>query len=142
MNAVRKFAASSVRDRWLFVEAAIFVTLAGLALCIVPFRRLAPYLGRHMQGSTEKAQRADGLRLEVHRAVGRAARYLPWPAKCFSQAIAGKLMLRRRGVASTLCLGVKKGGEELEAHAWLRAGGFVVTGARGMAGFTIVATFD
>jgi hypothetical protein len=51
-------------------------------------------------------------------------------------------MLRRRGAASTLYLGLAKDREtQLQAHAWLRCGERILTGQRGMAGFTVISTF-
>jgi hypothetical protein len=47
----------------------------------------------------------------------------PWmQAACLPRALAAQAMLRRRGVASRLCLGVAREGMELSAHAWLELG--------------------
>ena len=43
-------------------------------------------------------------------------------AACLPRALAAQAMLRRRGVASRLCLGVAREGEALSAHAWLELG--------------------
>lgn len=50
--------------------------------------------------------------------------YVPFKAICLPQAIAAKLMLERRGVASSLHLGAAlhtRSGKAFEAHAWLDA---------------------
>jgi len=65
--------------------------------------------------------------------VQAVARHLPWRFVCLPQAIAAQRMLRRRGVASTLYLGVAPDREKpdaIAAHAWLRAGDKIVTGER------------
>ena len=60
-----------------------------------------------------------------------------------AQALAGKYMLRRRGITSTLYLGVAKGVKtQLEAHAWLRSGNFVVAGGEDLERFTVIGTFS
>ena len=54
------------------------------------------------------------------------------------------MMLRRRGLPSTLYLGVARDGEAgsgARAHAWLRSGHVVVTGGAGREQFTVVASF-
>jgi hypothetical protein len=51
-------------------------------------------------------------------------------------------MLRRRGVPSTLYLGVMKDDTAgLSAHAWVRSGDVVLTGATGRERFTVISTF-
>ena len=51
-------------------------------------------------------------------------------------------MLRRLGIANTLYLGVgKEEGKGLVAHAWLRCGGTILTGASGCERFTVVGKF-
>jgi hypothetical protein len=80
--------------------------------------------------------------IAVSQAVVRAARNLPWECKCLVQAMAGKAMLRLRGVSSTLYLGLAKGeNEQLCAHAWLRCGNIILTGGRVNGQFTVVSFF-
>ena len=56
--------------------------------------------------------------------------------------MAGKAILRTRGISSTLYLGVDLDDDkDLQAHAWLRCGDKVLTGERPSAGFTVVAHF-
>jgi transglutaminase-like putative cysteine protease len=47
----------------------------------------------------------------------------PWlKALCLPRALATHAMLRRRGIASRLCLGVAREGQALIAHAWVEIG--------------------
>jgi hypothetical protein len=70
------------------------------------------------------------------------SRHLPGECKCLAQAVAAKMMLGRRGVPSTLYLGLAKDEQQkLRAHAWLRSGEVIVTGARERDKFHVVATF-
>lgn len=69
------------------------------------------------------------------RRIGRAtylmSRLVPF-ASCLTRAQAAQIVLARRGIASTLCLGVRQGrGGSLLAHAWLVAGDEIVTGHEG-----------
>ena len=92
--------------------------------------------------SSEEAAAPAALIDRISWSVNTASRHLPWECKCLAQALAGKAMLKRRGVASTLYLGVAKGGEAgLQAHAWLRCGPRILTGGPEMAGFTVISTF-
>lgn len=66
---------------------------------------------------------------QVAFAIPRAAQRVPWRADCLVQALAGERWLRRRGIAAQVVIGVRKDGSvPLDAHAWLEAGGHVVTG--------------
>lgn len=141
MGRLASFRRLSAADRGLLAEAAVLLTAARLAIAVVPFSSLARRLGRHM-GETPPTQSPDAIQLSrrVRRAVSVAARNLPWEAVCLPQAIAAKLMLRRRGVSSTLYLGVQRG-PSMVAHAWVRVGDVVVTGDDGRERYTVVSTF-
>lgn len=139
---IRKLLRTTWRERLLLLEAAGCLALARLALLAVPFRKVAPRLGRTMGESLADDPRSEQLGREIARAVQVASRYTPWDTKCLAQAIAGKAMLRWRRVPSTLYLGLAKDGEgELEAHAWLRCGSRILTGDGTRERFTVVARF-
>jgi hypothetical protein len=77
----------------------------------------------------------------IARAIERASRVTPWVSNCLPQAITAKQMLQKRGLRSTLYLGLARASaEKVNAHAWLRCGQFFVTGGNGR-GFTVVAAF-
>ena len=62
-------------------------------------------------------------------AVTCAARNAPFTAVCLPQALAAKMMLRRRGVVAELYFRFCKADDgELATHAWLRVGDVEVTG--------------
>lgn len=124
MNRLRKFFALSPGERGCLLEAAFWLGLARLALLVLPFRRLAPLLERHMAQSPKDGGAASAETLDrLSWALAAASRHLPWEFKCLPLALAGKAMLRRRGLPSTLYLGLAKSGEAgLQAHAWLRCG--------------------
>ncbi len=139
---VATFLRLSWRDRGLLAEAAGWLLLARLALRLVPFRRLAPWLGRTRAESLHGDQPGDAQSARVGWAVRTASRRAPWETRCFAEAIAGKAMLKRRRVDSTLYLGLRKADDgEIQAHAWLRCGARTITGGRTSGGFTVIATF-
>lgn len=83
-----------------------------------------------------------GAIAQVRWAVRKCARHVPWRAKCFEQALAAQLMLRRRGVETALHYGVRRRpADGLEAHVWLRAGALDVVGCENADEFTEVARF-
>jgi hypothetical protein len=138
---LRNYHKLATEDRRLVREAGALLFTAWLAIRVVPFRRLAPWLGRSQTESPE-TQSAESVATarRVAWAIAVAARQFPWFMNCFPRAIAAKLMLRRRGVAATLYLGVRREAR-LKAHAWVRVGAFIVTGRQEKARFKVVSSF-
>lgn len=66
----------------------------------------------------------------------------PWTkAPCLAQALAAHAMLRRRGIANQVRLGVARNGGKLAAHAWIEVGADKIIGGAEAAAFTPVAAF-
>jgi hypothetical protein len=134
---LRRFAQVDNRRRALVLEAVACLLLARLGLIFVPFPKLARRLGDFVPPSDPRvlAARARGsqqdaaLAQDIGWAVTRSARYLPFKAVCLPQAMAARVMLKRRGVSSVLHFGAARGQDKpLDAHAWLDAAGVDVTG--------------
>jgi hypothetical protein len=144
MKRLAKFARLPGPDRLLFLEAALWLGIARLAIRLVPFRRIAPFLGKHMTESPQRIAPAHRRFAErISWAIKTARRHMPWEGRCLVQAMAAKGMLKLRGFQSTIYLGLAKEGEveNLKAHAWLRTGDMIVVGTRGNDRFTVVSTF-
>lgn len=143
MRRLRKFLAHDWTDRLLLLEALAWLCWVKFLLVCVPFRWIAPYLGRRMVQSPATVPvdaRAHVVRISW--AVQSVARRLPLGFVCLPQAIAAKWMLRRRRLASTLYLGLARPEEaRLSAHAWLRAGDRILTGRAESLTHSPIATF-
>lgn len=145
-RGLRRLAARPVADWGLWAEAVVMAAGAKLRLETMPFAQIAPGLGtpgaETLRGEKEAAEREVARR--VSWAVQAVGRYLPERVVCLPQAMAAQRMLARRGVATTLYLGVKQDAAKtggLGAHAWLRAGDFLVTGKAARPGHVVVGTF-
>lgn len=143
MRRLHKFLRRDWSDRWLLLEAVAWLSWAKLLLILAPFRWIAPRLGKLKAESSPTITPAERtLALAVSWAVQSAARYVPMGFVCLPQAIAAKWMLRRRGVATTLYLGLARPeGIGFTAHAWLRAGDKILTGRVESRTHTAIATF-
>jgi len=147
MTLARKLKALLSMDRAairLLAEAYWYLAW-GRVLMHLPFARIAPTLGRHME-ETPSAPLGDRARERTVRdvafAIRLASRYTLWKSQCLVRALAGLKMLERRGIASTLYLGTGRDeAGKLAAHAWLRCGSYYLTGAEEMARFRVVGTF-
>jgi hypothetical protein len=128
--------------RALLLEAALRLAWYKVILFVLPFRWIAPRLGRTVK---TPSQRASADRLADARRIGWAvsltARKLPWHSRCLVCAVTAKVMLQRRGLPSTLYLGVRREDDrKVSSHAWLRYGDLPLVGGLS-ADYTILATF-
>jgi hypothetical protein len=120
-------------------EALALLVIAGPAVKLLPFRWLGAVASLPARGR-------DGpdaaLPERVRWAVEAAARRLPWRPVCFPKGLVAQLMLRRRGVASTLYFGVGQDPVDgLTAHVWVRNGAQDVIGCDEAAAFAPLAAF-
>jgi len=134
----------SWRDWGTFFEALASLAFARLAVLVMRFHSLAARLGTPMRESTHTDdERSRPVLRRVKWAIGAVSRRAPWRCLCLEQAVAAKMMLRRRGIVSTLYFGVARDPERIsvKAHAWVRCGSYYVTGGEGRGGFAVVSTF-
>ena len=108
------------------VEAAVVLVCARLLVRLY-FRRVAPWV---LAARQPEDARPDGdLEMRIGRSVQAVVRMLRWKDCCLPAAMTVKAMLARRGFASTIHLGAgRKETGTLHAHAWIDAGGEVITG--------------
>ena len=148
-HRLRRFAQLGARRRAMLGEAVFWLAAARIALIAVPFPVLARRLGEFVPPTDPRVRGAgpgpaanSAVAAEVGWAVTRAARYVPFRAVCLPQAMAARVMLRRRGVGSVLHFGAAKGAKRpIDTHAWLDAAGIEVTGYPVANGFAEIACF-
>lgn len=142
MGRLRKFLAADRAFKLLLLEA--FVNLGKARIMkAVPFSRTAPKLGVAMKETSfsEPGEETELIR-NIARAVRIMSRFTLWESKCLVMAIACMKMLEKRRIESTLYLGTMKNDKGImSAHAWLRTGPHVVTGAEIMDRYTVVGIF-
>ncbi|MGH7248262.1 MAG: lasso peptide biosynthesis B2 protein [Pseudomonadota bacterium] len=97
-------------------EAAICLILARLAVRTIPSAAIFVWADR----PPRRIRRFAVDEVEwVLWAVDHLAAQRSINALCLPRALAVHAMLRRRGIASRLCLGVAREGDTLAAHAWV-----------------------
>ena len=143
LERVRHFLNRPRAELRLFVETYILLGITRFRINTQKFEVLTRSLGT--SGFETPAEETPERLSEARRiawAVRSASRFTPWRSNCFPQAMAAQILLRRKGIASTLYLGAAfKARTELEAHAWLRCGPFYVTGGAGHRHFGTVGIF-
>jgi Transglutaminase-like superfamily len=119
-------------------EAAIMLVLARLSVRFIPAARVFAW-------ATRPPARINRFAIDEVSWISWAVETIgarPWMnALCLPRALAAHAMLRRRGVASRLCLGVARDGGALAAHAWVEIGKDKIVGGSEAEGFTPLAAF-
>jgi Transglutaminase-like superfamily len=124
----RRLWALPAPERRLLVEAAGRLLAARAALWWLPPSAVARagHAGARRDGAPDPA-----VEQRVAWAVQAVARRLPTVFRgCLPQALAACAMLRRRGIAARLVIGVRRAPAPgpIEAHAWVESGGRVILG--------------
>jgi hypothetical protein len=131
-----------LKEQLLFTEAWCLLAVSRFMLVFMPFKKIIPKVSKPDPAVVQPCTAANTLLFLVKTAVGRACRYSPWRTKCFEQALAAKMMLKRRGVVTTIFFGVlKDDANKLNAHAWLKSADIVVTGGGNLEAYTVLGSF-
>jgi hypothetical protein len=138
---LKRLAQLSWSEWGLLGETLFCLTKARVLVRVLPFPALTKRLGEHMAetGAVDYPAREPFL-TSLTWAVGALSRRLPWRCQCLEQALAAGMLLRHRNIPHTLYLGARLQQGRLEAHAWVRCGGRLVTGDHGEA-FPVVSCF-
>ena len=127
-------------DYLLFVEAWIMLALARIVLLLVPFRKLIGFMKAKSKCGAAVLE-STVCQEQISVAIIRGSRRSPWRAKCFEQALAATMMLRRRNLRSTISFGAAKNCDTFIAHAWVDCYGIRITGGEKTTEYTLLATF-
>jgi len=127
----------------LLVEAVFTSAWVKLSLKFFNFKQIMRWLGGVNIETDNKEQPANlQLRRDVATALQLCNKYTFWPTECYTLALTGKLLLKRRHVASTLYIGFMKDEGKIKGHAWLRAAETYICGYREAGGFTVHSVFS
>jgi hypothetical protein len=108
--------ATYVRARWLLLRCDLPATL-----------------GRLRSGEdTARPTTYDFTAVRLSHAVTRILSALPMDAKCLVRSLVLTAVLARRGIASTVVIGVRPG-DGFAAHAWVETGGRAILPHEGFA---------
>ena len=125
-SRIARFRSLSPSDRALFLIALLTIASVRVGLWLTSFRRLHRSLAR-IARPTGSPDPTPGEVDRIGWAVRSAARFVPG-ATCLPQALAAEAILRRRGHPADLRLGVTRGDDRVEAHAWVESYGRVIVG--------------
>lgn len=133
MRRLRSFFRLPWKKQRALLTAGLAITCVRVALKVLPFQTLRRSLGRLAQ--TPPNVRAPDDRSEIDLIVwslSTAGRTLPDAGRCLIEALAGHVLLGRKGMQTDLRIGVTRDDDGVfKAHAWLEHDHRVVLGELG-----------
>jgi Transglutaminase-like superfamily len=116
-----KFLALPSADKRVFLSAVMWLPLFWLGLRVFGLARLQAWID-HAPLAEKTSPSVTGLK-GIGALVNSAARYTPGPVTCLTRSLLLRWLLRRRGIASELRIGVQLVQGRLDAHAWVEVEG-------------------
>ena len=125
----------SLGEWWLIADSLVLMPLLALALKLTSFRRVQAalrYTSPMLVPELSPARTAQAKQLTLLRArrvagiVNAVAARGPYRANCLKRSLALWWLLRQRGIDTTLRIGVRKGENNFEAHAWIEYDSVVI----------------
>lgn len=139
---LRRLATLSLGDYLLLGETLIAVTVASLAIRLLPFRIVVALAQLPLSAPSPTPESRRASRARIRWSVSACARRLPWHPMCFPQGLAAQWLLRRRGIPSILHYGAApdpvKG---VIAHVWVCDDDIAVVGGAAAQGMALLARF-
>jgi hypothetical protein len=137
-HLARGFGQLGRKDQARLVAAWSLLGLCRIAILLLPFSVLRRALGESTVPGRDgdrvgRPPREDALvRADrIGATVRLAARHTPWRSECYPQALTARVLLGLVGIPHVVSFGVRRDRDALVAHAWVRVGEVVVTGATG-----------
>jgi hypothetical protein len=144
IRKLKSFARFPLTLKLLLIEALFTSARVKLTLKFFPFAKVMHWLGATNTESPEDQEPTTIFtRKQVKQALVLCNKYAFWPTECYTLSLTGKLLLKRRGIKSTLYVGFKKDEfGKYKGHAWLRANDTYISGFTESGEFTLHSWFS
>jgi hypothetical protein len=128
---LKKLRELSSQERSFLLQAWCALLGIDLALRCLPFTRIASVCRRLRTTRTDDDTPSLPPIMRLAWLVTVAGRYSPLGTSCLKEALALSWLMSRRGIATTLRIGVARRHGTLDAHAWLEHNGRIILGGTG-----------
>lgn len=130
-------------DKFLLVEALLTSAYVRFALAFLPFKIVTVWMGKVNAEARNELSHLQLIQVrKIHHILKLCEKYALWKTECYTLALTGKILLKRRRVPSTLYIGFKKSPEgKYDGHAWLKTPDFIITGDMDLSKFHVNAFF-
>ena len=130
VHALNRFMRLSEGDRWLIVEAGYYLLCAKVAILATSTRTLLAlgHVSTNARTCSHETVRLPGDVAAAVEAIDKSSTRLPF-ANCLVRAVALRMLLARREIATEVHIGARKDEQgQFAAHAWLTYNGIIVVG--------------
>jgi hypothetical protein len=139
--SLRKFVSLPVMERRILLKAFFLLWCIRLGMWMMPFRMIQQIYGRFFPiPVTATGQVPSKETILMAKKMGWAVRSVSGmvpSATCLARALTLQALLSRKGIPSSLALGVAQGNESgIIAHAWVEVDGIVIIGGEERDRFT------
>lgn len=137
----KQFVLGDFTKKKMYLSALRWSIVVRFSMVFLPFKLYKGLLGK-MQTTSDKEYTEEQIieAKKIRNIVLSVCNNTPWESKCLVQAVACKKMLGKKGIKTTLFLGVDANFKrsKMEAHAWLKMGDIILTGRHGYEKFKVV----
>lgn len=135
MKRLIKFWKRSAAERGILIGALFWLAVVRVGLWALPLKRVLARLESLQTSEVFKTSEVSPK--QIAWAVRSANRFISGGENCLAQALAGRVMLARRGYASQLRIGsTRDASGQFKAHAWVEYNGRILIGASGVSRYT------
>jgi hypothetical protein len=118
-------------EQLVLVEAWLLLVAMDVGLRVLPFRSVLASLNLFRTRFAADEGRLSPPLPRLIWLVEAAGRFVPVHATCLKQALVLSCLLNRRGIKTTVQIGVKTADGTLSAHAWVERHGRAIFGLSG-----------
>ena len=122
----RKFLSLTLNEKLIFIEAATLIPLIRLKLRLFGLRRSQRFLKTAPKSSRSVSSRVTVVPRTLIYLVNAASNNGVFRANCLERSLLLWSLMRRRGYAADLRIGVSNEEREFKAHAWVEMNGVVL----------------
>ncbi len=123
LSKLRRWAKLASSDRAAVLEAWLLLLLAQLSIRWLDPTRTESLLRRILPPRRREAESTATIAARLRGLIAAAAANHLRPSRCLERSLVLRAMLSRRGHDAELCIGARRLGGELEAHAWVECDG-------------------
>ena len=134
------------RLRGMAIKTVLYTAKYRWLLLHRPFKSFSGDLGELSSEPLSYTYAREDMLLiyQIGQVVESIANVTPWKSECLVQAFAAKKILAKHKIPCNVFLGVcnsEDANEPMLAHAWVKCGEMIVTGAVGHEKFTVTSVF-
>lgn len=116
--------------KYLFLKAYFLSAVVKFTLVFLPFKKIMNWQGiANVETPMHPDQDSLTYRKSIQSAIRLCDIYTCWKTECYTQALTAKILLKSKGIPSTVYIGFQKNDDgTYKGHAWLRSYDIIITG--------------